>query len=76
MHMLAVVPADEFQHPLARRLNVLESVRRVTWRVLAGTEPGFDMGVVVRNAGTAVRRRDIQLLQLGLERVCLSVVTG
>src|SRR5450830_244935 len=71
MQMLAVVPGDECQHPLPRQVDVLESMRRVAWRVLAGAEPGFDMGIVVRDAGAAVRRRDAQRLQFGLERVRL-----
>ena len=71
MQMLAVVPGDECQHPLPRQVDVLESMRRVAWRVLACAEPGFDMGVVVRDAGAAVRRRDAQRLQFGLERVRL-----
>lgn len=29
MQMLAVVPSDEFQHPLPRQFDVLESIRRV-----------------------------------------------
>ena len=58
MQMLAVVPGDEFQHPLPRQVDVLEAVRRVARRVLASAEPGFDMGVVVGDAEAAVRRRD------------------
>ena len=71
MQMLAVEPGDEFQHPLPRQVDVRESMRRVGWRVLAGGEPGFEMGAVVRYAGAAVRRRDAQRLQFGLERVRL-----
>lgn len=71
MQMLAVVPRDKFQHPLPRQFDIFESIRRIAWCVFASSELGFDMGVVVRYAGAAMRRRDAQRLQLGLEHVRL-----
>ena len=51
MQMLAVVPSDEFRHPVPRQFDVLESIRWATWRVLASAEPGFDMGLPSETQG-------------------------
>ena len=53
MTMLEVVPAHEAAHPLAGRFQRLEAFGRIARSVLQGAEEGFDLGIVVADAGTA-----------------------
>lgn len=69
MQMHTVIPSDEFKYPLPCLFDVFEALRRIARAVLASAEPSLDMGVIVRYAGAAMRRRDAQCLQLGLERM-------
>lgn len=55
MQMHAVVPSDEFEHPLPRQFNACKALRRMTRTVLAGSEPGFNMRVIIRYAWATVR---------------------
>ena len=63
MAVRGVVPADEFQHPLAHRIEGLEALTRVAGAVFEGTKEGFGLGVVVGDTGAAEGRCDAQFVQ-------------
>ena len=67
MAMLFVVPIHELPHPLAGVGQVGKASHREGRMVFAGTEQGFRVGVIVRDAGTAVRRCDAELFKLGMD---------
>jgi hypothetical protein len=61
--------SSQSRAPVARVLDGGKAVRRIARRIFAGTEPCFNMRIVVRYAGPAVRRLDAQRFQFRLERV-------
>lgn len=67
MAMLFVVPRHELPYPLARVGQVDEARRREGRMVFAGAEQGFRVGVIVRDAGTAMRRCDAEFFKLGMD---------
>ena len=67
MAMLFVVPIHELPHPLAGVGQVGKASHREGGMVFAGTEQGFRVGIIVRDAGTAVRRCDAEFFKLGMD---------
>src|SRR5690606_23571543 len=67
MAMLFVVPMHELPHPLACAGQVSEARCREGWMVFAGTEQGLRIGIIVRDPCAAVRWRDAQLFELGID---------
>ena len=61
--VLGVVPAHELQHPRPHGFQRLEALPRIAGVVFEGAEEGFGLGVVVRDARAAERRRNAELLQ-------------
>src|SRR5690554_3579269 len=63
--MLMVVPGNKFIHPAACRLDILERLARVRWRVLQGPEQALGVRIIIAHRRTAERRNNTESLQGG-----------
>lgn len=67
MAMLFVVPRHELPHPRSGIGQVGKAGHREGGMVFAGTEQGLRVGVIVGDAGSAVRRCDAELFKFGMD---------